>query len=446
MEEKIISAPAAEQAAPKANAGGLLPILVFLVIYIGSGIVFNDFYAMPAIAGFVVALVVAFLQAPKKSFDQKLAITAKGMGDENVMVMCIIFILAGAFSGSVKAAGGVDSTVNLGLSILPASIVVSGLFLIGCFISVSMGTSVGTIAALTPIAADVSLKTGFGGALCVGAVVCGAMFGDNLSMISDTTIAATRTQGCDMKDKFRENFKIVLPAAVITAVLFIILAGSADAVVQEDLSYNLLKVVPYLVVLVGALIGVNVFIVLVLGTVLSLVVGLVTDAFAVSEMFGVMASGITGMYDITVISIVVAGIIALVKENGGIEYILQMIQKRINNPKGAQLGIAALASLVDVSTANNTIAIVMAGPIAKDISDKYDLEPKRTASLLDIFTSVWQGVIPYGAQLLYASAGATAAGVALSPFDIIPFLYYPLLMAVSALLFIFFGKSPVRKH
>ena len=204
--------------------------------------------------------------------------------------------------------------------------------------------------------------------------------------------------------------------------------------------------VPYLVVLVGALIGVNVFIVLVLGTVLSLVVGLATGAFAVSEMFGVMASGITGMYDITVISIVVAGIIALVKENGGIEYILQVIQKRINNPKGAQLGIAALASLVDVSTANNTIAIVMAGPIAKDISDKYDLEPKRTASLLDIFTSVWQGVIPYGAQLLYASAGATAAGVALSPFDIIPFLYYPLLMAVSALLFIFFGKSAVRKH
>ncbi|MBQ5754306.1 MAG: Na+/H+ antiporter NhaC family protein [Oscillospiraceae bacterium] len=446
MEEKIISAPAAEQEAPKANAGGLLPILVFLVIYIGSGVIFNDFYAMPAIAGFVVALVVAFLQAPKKSFDQKLAITAKGMGDENVMVMCIIFILAGAFSGSVKAAGGVDSTVNLGLSILPASIVVSGLFLIGCFISVSMGTSVGTIAALTPIAADVSLKTGFGGALCVGAVVCGAMFGDNLSMISDTTIAATRTQGCDMKDKFRENFKIVLPAAIITAVLFVILAGSADAVVQEDLSYNLLKVVPYLVVLVGALIGINVFIVLVLGTVLSLVVGLATGAFGVSEMFGVMAAGITNMYDITVISIVVAGIIALVKENGGIEYILQLIQKRINNPKGAQLGIAALASLVDVSTANNTIAIVMAGPIAKDISDKYDLEPKRTASLLDIFTSVWQGVIPYGAQLLYASAGATAAGVALSPFDIIPFLYYPLLMAVSALLFIFFGKSAVRKH
>ena len=428
----------------KGNVWGLLPIGVFLVVFIGTGIFFGDFYAMPAIVAFLIALVVAFLQNPKRTFNEKLVSATRSMGDENVMVMCLVFVLAGGFSGAVKAAGGVDSTVNFGLSIMPPSVAVAGLFIIACFISTAMGTSVGTIAALTPIAVGVSDKTGIAGALCIGAVVSGAMFGDNLSMISDTTIAATRTQGCAMKDKFRENIKLVLPAAVITLILYVVQA-SGEFHVEEDLSYNFLQVLPYLVVLVGALLGLNVFMVLVLGIVLSIGVGVGTGMIAPRDIFTVIFSGpdgrggIANMYDITVISLIVAAIIGLVKENGGIEYILTAIKKRVRTARGAQIGIAALSSLVDISTANNTVAIVMAGPIAKDISEEYDIDPRRTASLLDIFTSVWQGLIPYGAQLLYASAGAVAGGLMLTPIDLLPYLYYPILMGISALLFIFFG-------
>lgn len=425
---------------------GLLPIGVFLLLFIGSGVLTGDFYAMPAIVAFLVALIVAFMQNPKKKLEEKLSIVAKSMGEENVMVMCLIFILAGAFSGSVQAAGGVESTVNFGLSVLPPQIVVAGLFIIACFISVAMGTSVGTIAALTPIAAGISEKTEFAGALCIAAVVSGAMFGDNLSMISDTTIAAARTQGCKMDDKFKENFKIVLPAAVVTIILFLIIGRNGGYVAEESLEYSFVKILPYLVVLVGALLGGNVFVVLVVGTVLSLIVGVGTGAIAPTDVFKVIASGADGsggimnMYDIAVISLVVAGIIGLVKENGGIDFILHQIKKRVKTKKGAQIGIAALSSLVDISTANNTVAIVMAGPIAKDIADDYGIEPKRTASLLDIFTSVWQGIIPYGAQLLYASAGAAAAGLMISPMEFLPYLYYPVLMGVSALGFILFKK------
>ena len=424
----------------KGRLSGLLPIGVFLIVFIGSGILFQDFYAMPAIVAFLIALVTAFLQNRSVSFQEKLHIVTSHMGDENVMIMCLIFILAGAFSGSVQAAGGVDSTVNFGLSILPPSIAVTGLFVIGCFISTAMGTSVGTIAALTPIAVGISEKTGISGALCIGAVVCGAMFGDNLSMISDTTIAATRTQGCEMKDKFRENIKLVLPAAIITILLFLIIAGNSEYRIEEELSYTILEILPYLVVLIGALAGMNVFLVLVSGTVLSILVGVFTGSIPADQIFAVIAKGpdgtggIMNMYDITVISIVVAGIIGLVKNNGGIDYILYHIKKRVKTPKGAQIGIAALSSLVDISTANNTIAIVMAGPIAKDISKEYQVPPKRAAALLDIFTSVWQGIIPYGAQLLYASAGA--ASLALTPIDIIPYLFYPVLMGITALFFI----------
>ena len=434
----------------KGNAWALLPILVFLVVFIGSGIVFQDFYAMPAIVGFLVALVVAFLQNPKRKFSEKLTSVTQNMGNENVMIMCLIFVLAGAFSGSVQAAGGVDSTVNFGLSIMPPQIAVAGLFVIGCFISIAMGTSVGTIAALTPIAVGISQKTDIAGALCLGAVVSGAMFGDNLSMISDTTIAATRTQGCNMKDKFRENIKMVLPAAVITLILFLMFA-SGSYEVTGDHSYNLLQILPYLVVLVGALVGMNVFLVLVLGTVLSVIVGLFTGMIEPSQIFTVIAKGpdgeggIMNMYDITVISIVVGGVLGLVKANGGIDFILYSIKKRVKSAKGAQFGIAALSSLVDISTANNTIAIVIAGPIAKEISEEYGIEPKRTASLLDIFTSVWQGIIPYGAQLLYACAGAAAAGLSLTPIDLMPYLFYPILMGISALIFIAAGKKGKRK-
>ncbi|MDD2978335.1 MAG: Na+/H+ antiporter NhaC family protein [Hespellia sp.] len=431
----------------KGKISGLLPIFVFLILFIGSGILFDDFYAMPEIVAFLIALIVAFLQNPKKSLNEKVEIVCKSMGEENVMTMCLIFILAGAFSGAVQAAGGVDSTVNFGLSIMPAKIAVAGLFLIACFISIAMGTSVGTIAALTPIAVGISEKTGFLGAMCVGAVVCGAMFGDNLSMISDTTIAATKTQGCDMKDKFRENFKIALPAAVLTTVVFLVLAWNSSYEITGNLDYNLLKILPYVVVLVGALIGVNVFVILVLGTLLSIIVGVGTGTIAISSVFTVIGSGLDGnggimnMYDITVISIVVAGIIGLVKENGGIDFILENIKKHVKGPKGAQFGIAILSSLVDISTANNTIAIVMAGPIAKDIAEEYDVSPRRTAALLDVFTSVWQGIIPYGAQLLYASAGAAAVGLTIAPTDIIPYLFYPFLMAVCSVAAIAFGKK-----
>lgn len=437
----------------KGNPWALLPILCFLVVFIGMGVWLNDFYAMPAIVGFLIALGVAFCQNRKRSFSEKMEDVTHSMGDSNVMIMCLVFVMAGGFSGAVQAAGGVDSTVNFSLSILPPSVAVVGLFIIGCFISTAMGTSVGTIAALAPIAVGISDKTGIAGALCIGAVVSGAMFGDNLSMISDTTIAATRTQGCEMKDKFRENFKIVLPAAVISLILFLILASGGDYTFTGDRSYNLFKILPYLVVLIGALLGMNVFVVLALGIVLSLVVGVTTGAFAWTDMFRVVfegpdgAGGIKNMYDITVISIVVAGIIGLVKANGGIDFILNGIKKRVKTPKGAQLEIAALSSLVDISTANNTVAIVMAGPIAKDISNEFSISPKRTAAILDIFTSVWQGIIPYGAQILYACAGAAAVGMTLSPVELLPYLFYPILMGISAVVFILlFGNRKKSKN
>ncbi len=422
----------------KGNALALIPIGVFLVIFLGSGIITGDFYAMPAIVAFLIALAVAFLQNRKLNFNEKITVIAKGVSDENIITMCLIFLCAGAFSGAVTAAGGVESTVNLGLSILPSSVAVVGLFVIGCFISVSMGTSMGTIAALAPIAVGISEKTGFSMAICIGAVVCGAMFGDNLSMISDTTIAAVKTQGCEMKDKFKENFFIVLPAAIISIIIFFAITLNGNYEVTEELSYNVLKVVPYILVLVGALIGINVFVVLIGGTIVSLIVGVATEAIALDEMFKVVGNGVTGMYDITVVSIIVACIVSLVKEHGGIQFVLDMIRSSIKSSKGAELGIAGLSLVVDACTANNTVAIVMAGPIAKEISEEFDVDPKRSASLLDIFSSVGQGLIPYGAQLLSA---ATLTG--LTPFDIMPYLYYPILMAVSAVLFILLRKRKV---
>ncbi len=425
----------------KGRASALLPIVVFLVIFLGSGIVTGDFYSMPTIVAFLIALCVAFLQNRSVSFDEKIHIIAKGVGDDNIITMSLIFLCAGGFSGAVTAAGGVESTVNLGLSILPPSVAVAGLFVIGCFISVSMGTSMGTIAALAPIAVGISEKAGFAMAVCIGAVVCGAMFGDNLSMISDTTIAAVKTQGCEMKDKFRENFLIVLPAAILTIIVFLFITRGGGTAEMGDLTFNIWRVVPYVLVLVGALIGINVFVVLIGGTILSLIVGIATGSLAWNQIFlaiggnttinGQEISGVMGMYDITVISIIVACIVSLVKEYGGIQFILQWIHKRIKGEKGAELGIAGLALLVDACTANNTVAIVMAGPIAKEISEEYCVSPRRSASLLDIFTSVGQGLIPYGAQLLSA-----ASLTALTPYDIIPHLYYPILMAVSAVLFI----------
>ena len=417
----------------KGRAIALLPIGVFLIIFLGAGIVFKDFYAMPAIVAFLIALFVAFLQNKELSFNKKIEVIAKGVGEENIITMSLIFLCAGGFSGAVTAAGGVDSTVNLGLSLIPAHFAVAGLFLIGCFISVSMGTSMGTIAALAPIAVGISEKTGFALSICIGAVVCGAMFGDNLSMISDTTIAAVKTQGCEMKDKFKANFFIVLPAAIITVLIFWFVTRNMNFHLEENLSYSLWEVLPYMVVLLGALIGINVFVVLISGIVISLIVGVSMGHIALSEMFQVVGNGVTSMYDITVISIIVACIVSLVKEHGGIQFILNLIKSKINGRRGAEFGIALLARFVDACTANNTVAIVMTGPIAKEISEEFDVDPRRSASLLDMFTSVGQGIIPYGAQLLSA---ATLTG--LTPLQIIPNLYYPLLMGVCGVLAIIF--------
>ena len=434
-----------QQSAPRSNPAALAPILVFLALYLGSGITFeyilkikDGFYQTPAIVIFLIALAVACFQNRKLDFNAKLKVMANGVADENILTMCLVFLAAGAFSGAISAAGGADSTVFLFLTFLPSQFAVAGLFLIACFVSISMGTSVGTISALAPFAVSMSKATGFELVLCIAAVACGAMFGDNLSMISDTTIAAVRTQGCEMKDKFRMNFLIVLPAAIITLVLFIVITWGGSGQVELQ-PYSLWKVVPYLVVLVGAVVGVNVFLILMIGTVLSLIVGVATGAFAWTQIFAVMGDGVTAMYDITVISIIVACIGALVKEYGGIQWLIEFIGRRVKTAKGAQIGIAGLVAAVDVATANNTVAIVMTGSIAKDISAEYDIDPRRTASLLDIFASVMQGILPYGAQLLYAAAGA---GV--SAMQIMPYMFYCYLMAVSALVFIiFFGKKSV---
>lgn len=437
----------------KGNPWALLPIAVFLVLFIAVGIIdsrmggmFGD--SLPAIVGFLIALIVAFLQNPKGTkltFEEKLNTMARGAGEENIMIMCLVFILAGAFSASVKAAGGADATVNFGLSILPGNVAVVGVFIIGCFISTSMGTSVGTIVALAPIAIGISEKTGISMALCIGAAVCGAMFGDNLSMISDTTIAATRTQGCAMKDKFRENFKIALPAAIVTAIIFFVSTMGTNYAPSEELTYNVVRIIPYLVVLIGALVGLNVFLLLVGGTVLSLAIGIAYGDFGLLDTFKIMGDGIMSMYDITVISILVAGVVSLVRQNGGIDWILYVIRRCIHGKKGAEIGIAALSSVVDCSTANNTVAIVIAGPIAKEIAEDYDISPKRTASLLDIFTSTFQGIIPYGAQLLYAAAATEMATQKISSVQIVPYCYYPILLGVSALIFIIFGKETAKK-
>ena len=419
----------------KGNAAALLPIGVFLLIFLGAGIAFGDFYAMPAVVAFLIALFVAFMQNRQQKFADKIKVIAKGVGEENIITMSLIFLCAGGFSGAVTAAGGVESTVNLGLSLIPTHFAVAGLFVIGCFISVSMGTSMGTIAALAPIAVGISEKTGFELSVCIASVVCGAMFGDNLSMISDTTIAAVKTQGCDMKDKFKANFLLVLPAAVLSILIFWIMTRNVSYSLEGDLKYNLWEVFPYLIVLAEALAGINVFLVLISGIVISLIVGVAAGNIAVTEMFKVVGDGVTSMYDITVISILVACIVSLVKEAGGIQFILDLIKSRIRGKKGAELGIALLALFVDICTANNTVAIVMTGPIAREISEEYGVDPKRSASLLDMFTSVGQGMIPYGAQLLSA---ATLTG--LTPVDILPNLYYPVLMGICGVGAIFLRK------
>lgn len=427
----------------KANGWALLPIVVFLILYVGSGIYFQyilrqnqGFYVMPVVVAFVIALMVAMLQNHKVCFDEKLSLMAKGVGDENIVVMLLIFLFAGAFSGLASAAGGSSSMAYLLLSVVPTEHITVGFFFIACIISMAMGTSCGTITVLVPIAIETANAASLNLPIMMGAIVSGAMFGDNMSFISDTTIAATKTQGCEMRDKFRENFFIALPAAIVAVILFAVLGSGAGAVVLQD--YDLLQTVPYFVVLILALLGFNVIFVLGMGIILFVIAGLITQTgFGYIEIFAAMGTGTSGMFETMVVAILVAAMGALIENNGGFQYILDKIRKNFKGKSGGQLGIALLCSLVDISTANNTVAIVMAAPIAKAVSKEYGITPKKTASLMDIFSCVWQGIIPYGAQMLIAVGLVQSAGIAISAADIIPNMYYSFLLLISALIAIF---------
>ena len=418
---------------------GLLPVAILLALFLGVGIPFHEQVTLPAIVPFLAALGVAFLQCRHHAFPERLNVVARAMGQTDVMVMCLVFLLAGAFAGAAEAAGCVTSTVNFGLSVLPAWATVAGLFVIASFASTAMGTSVGTITAIAPIAVGIAEATGMGAPLCLGAVVCGAMFGDNLSIISDTTIAATRTQGCDMRAKFRENLRLVLPAALITVALFIVVAPGGG-VPAGDHPFSVPLLLPYLAVLVTALCGMNVVLVLALGTLLSLGVGIGMGELPAAEAFRAVGDGVAEMYDITAISLVVAGVLGLVRENGGIDWLLQHVLRRVRGRRGAQAGIAALVSAVDVATANNTVAIVMAGPVVRDVAQRHGVSPARAASLIDIYASVWQGLLPYGAQLLAAAAAASV-----TPAALLPWLFYPILMGVTVPLVLLIRTSLRRK-
>lgn len=416
----------------KGKVSALLPLAVFLIVYAGTSIIAKDFYAVSVIVPFLISAIVALSMNKKRKFEDKIQDFCKGAGNPNVILMIFIFVLAGAFAQVAKAMGAVDSTVNFGLSILPTSILVPGVFIIASFIALSVGTSMGTIVALVPIAVGISEKTGIAVAIVVGAVVSGAMFGDNLSMISDTTIAATRTQGCEMKDKFKMNFKIVLPAAIVTAIIFMILTKGTAIQTLGDYEYSFIKILPYIAVLISALMGINVIFILIGGIVFAGVIGLLYGSFDIIGLFTNISAGIQGMSELIIISLLIAGTIELIKNNGGIEYILNKGMKNFKSKRGAELGIATLVSLVDICTANNTIAIVTVGPIAKDISDEFELEPRRVAGIMDMFSCVFQGLIPYGAQLISASGLAM-----ISPFAIIKYSVYPYLMGICALVSIY---------
>lgn len=424
----------------KGSALALLPLIVFVVSYLGMSLILDDFYAVSILVPGLLAAIVALFMNRKIGFEKSLEHFCKGAGNSNIILMCLIFILAGAFAKVASSMGAVESTVNLGLTVLPKGVLVAGVFVISGFIAISLGTSMGTIAAIVPIATAIAEKTTLSLPLIVGAVVGGAMFGDNLSIISDTTIAATRTQGCNMRDKFRMNFKVVFPAALISIVLYIIL-GSGAQISSQAYDYSLIKVVPYLAILISALAGVNVIIVLSGGIGLAAIIGFMTGSMDLRSLFSSISTGISGMSELIIISLIIGGIVELIKVNGGIEFILNAVTSKIKTKMGAEIGIGILVSIIDVATANNTIAIVTVGPIAKDISDKYDLDPKRVAGILDMFSCVFQGLIPYGAQLLTA---ASLAGLA--PFEIMKYLFYPYLMGVSALIFItIFSKRKVLK-
>lgn len=427
----------------KRNPVALLPLAVFLILFLGSGIYFQlqgeemAFYQFPSPVAAAIGIIVAFIIG-KDSIDKKMQTFVEGVGDSNIIIMCMIYLLAGGFSQVSAAMGGVDSTVNFGLSIIPQSLILPGLFVIAAFVSTAMGTSMGTISAVAPIAVDMAIKAQLPLPVAVGAVVGGAFFGDNLSMISDTTIAATRTQGCQMRDKFIMNFKIALPAAIITIIIMLISGTSGH--IPEDLSYNFIKVIPYLSVLILALLGINVFTVLIIGTVMSGAIGLFDGSFTFIEFTQHIYEGYKGMQEIFVLSLLIGGLANLIAKEGGIDYLIDAVSSRIKSKKGAEVGIGVLVSVADICTANNTVAIVLTGPMAKQIADEHDIDSRRSASILDIFSCVWQGIIPYGAQMLLAGSIAK-----ISPVQIMPYLYYPYILAIVTLIAIAAGFPKVRE-
>ena len=423
----------------------LLPIIIFLLLYLGNGIYFEyihpiegqmGFYIMSVVLAFSIALAVALVQNTSRSFEDKIHICARGIGDDNITIMLFIFLMAGAFGGIAREAGGAASTAGLLLSILPGGFAIPGLFLIACLISMSMGTSVGTITVLVPIAAAVAKDGGFSLAMCAGTVVGGAMFGDNLSFISDTTIAATNTQGVQMKDKFRTNLKIALPAALITMIILVVYAMRGRAVSVGTYDYNVIQALPYFAVLVLAVIGINVFLVIGVGILLFLIAGVFTGSLTYVSALTSMGNGCSGMFETMIVTILVASIGALIRENGGFASILGFIRRHFSGLRGGLMGISLLTFLMDVATANNTVAIVMAAPIARQITEEYGIDPRETASLLDTCSCIAQGIIPYGAQLLIAAGLAEISSV-----KIIPFLFYPFLLMVCVALSIAFHRE-----
>ncbi len=422
----------------------MLPIGVFLVLYLGLGLVFEygmgismGFYNIPIVVAFLVAILVACLQNRKVSLNDKIILMGKGIGDPNIVTMIFIFMAAGIFVGVVGRSSA-ESVAYFMLSIIPARFAVAVLFVVACFVSTAMGTSVGTITLIAPIAVAVSDASGFSLALCIGAVMGGAMFGDNLSFISDTTIAACNGQGCAMKDKFRENFAIALPAAIVALILTLVVSLSTYSGVYVPGEYNLVQIIPYILVLIGGIAGINVFIVLLVGIVSGAIIMLATGAVeSFFALLGNMGSGAAGMFETTMVAVLVAAMGALIRVYGGFDALLNGIQRVFKGKKNGQLGMGVLVGVMDIATANNTVAIVMANPIAKEMSENYGVSNKKTASILDTFSCVFQGIIPYGAQMLVALAACATLGHEISAFDIIPNLFYPYLLLISSLVFIY---------
>ena len=436
----------------KGNPIALLPIGVFLVLYLGMGIVFEyvlkipmGFYNIPIVIAFLAAILVACMQNRKVSFDEKLGIMAKGMADKNIITMLLIFMAAGTFVGVVGRSSA-ESVAYFMLSLIPAKFSVAVLFVVACFVSTAMGTSVGTITLITPIAVAVSTASGFSLPLCVASVMGGAMFGDNLSFISDTTIAACNGQGCAMKDKFRENFGIALPAALVTLVLILVLSLNTElsgAVVKD---YNLIQIIPYVLVLIGGIIGINVFVVLLVGIVSGSIIMLAAGQITMVDLIGNMGSGAAGMFETSMVAILVSALCALIREYGGFDALLSAIKKVFKGKKGGQLGMGLLVGTMDIATANNTVAIVMANPIAAEMAKEYGVTPRKAASILDTFSCVFQGIIPYGAQMLVAISAVHEMGYEISAFDVIPNLFYPGLLLISSLIFIFLIPEKKRSN